>query len=914
MLTLVCRFFFVTALSSVKIFSRVTGQLVSTLSSTQSTSTQTSWSGRLICESHTAAITGIAINPYNSLQLLTSSLDGTIKVWDYLDATLLRTIDLEFPISHMIAHASVKGSVYVALMKPKSGGASGSNTVDPIFFSGRCNSIIQLVSLSTVSTRGNGATKSQNVTRVGKARQTTAMALSPDAKYLVLIGKRKLHIANTAALKDGFTKVISDQVLTCLAFHPENNTFATGDAIGQIRLWYFLDDNITSNKPIKGLRVAPSVLLHWHAHAVSALTYSPNGANLLSGGEESVMVLWQLASQNREYVPRLGGSSIESLAVLESKQGQEEEYIAALADGSIAFISSINLKPNRIISQVLIDSSRQLVGKDYLSELSFPLAIQPKTRHLVMNAGHASSLQFYDVQADRLVSQMEVLPSNRVSRPDEVPLEPSRVDRVCFSSSGDWMATIESRGMAELALKVWKWDTRSKTYTLNSRIEEPHKGGRVTSMSFSPDLKSNSAASPLLVTTGADHQIRTWRKVEQQVKGARREEFWIMRSTFNYRQLPVTEACWEPNGSLLAISHDSCVTLWEPHSNSLQQVIPTTGISKGLIFTGKGGRYVVALSDRSVVVWDVVFCRASWEKEVEADFLIPQGEDKFCLLSRQRNWTIATSYLPQNSDIQSQSQLALSLRQVCSDSSPESTPCFFALTSDYDVVRVGYASNQEAPLTGHTPQSLRGVTVKRRTLYDELIGPRAELDETKPIQSASRSIASQSQVGGDLFDVASHLLPPISALCGPMLQGMLPKRQETTKKQEDKQIMYEEIDGGQILEEKTEQTSSGLNRLRAVSQMDFTGLSEVFAKQASISDAAPVQNGVKSTKINGTKMSSIDASSIAASTTNTPTKAKASPKKVISNGHAATPSKAISTESPSNTPKSVGRKRKQLVD
>jgi len=910
----------VAALSSVKVFSRLTGQLVSTLSSTQSASTKKTWTGRQLCESHTAAITGLCVNPHNSLQLLTSSLDGTIKVWDYLDALLLRTIDVEFPISHMIAHSSIKGSVYVALKKPKS---TNTSAIDPFFFSGRCNSIIQLVSLSTVSSRGTGATKSQSVTRVGKARQTTAMALSPDAKYLILIGKRKLHVASTDSLKDGFTKVISDQILTCLAFHPENNTFATGDAIGQIRLWYFLDESAKKSKVVKGLQVAPSVLLHWHAHAVSALTFSPNGANLLSGGEESVLVLWQLATQNREYVPRLGGASIESLSVLESRQGQEEEYIASLADGSIAFVSAINLKPNRIISQVLIDSSRQLIGEEYLLQLSFPLAIQPKTDYLVMNAGHASSLQFYDVEADRLVSQMEVLPSNRVSRPDDVPLEPSRVDRVCFSSSGDWMATIESRGLDDLTLKVWKWDTKQKRFALNSRIEEPHKGGKVTSISFSPSATS----SPLLVTTGADHAVKMWRKVEQQVKGARREEFWIMRSNFNYRQLAIADACWEPNGSLLAVAHDSCITLWEPESNSLQQVIPTTDNSKGLIFAGKGGRYIVALSDRNVVVWDIVFGQVSWEKEVEADLVITEGQERFCLLSRQRSWTIVTSFSPLSSDTVSQTQLSLSLRQVCNipQHMPGSTPCFFALTKDYDVVRVGsILSRHDEPLPGHAPQSLRGVTIKRRTLYDELIGPRQAQDEAATADFASSINATQiskAQVGEGLFDVASHLLPPISALYGSMVQQMLPKRRDVIQidKKPDGEIEQRSDDESDMEEEAEKQTTSrGVSRLRMVSQMDWTSLTDVFEKQATISIQAtssrPLSNGKAAVMSNGSNRRRV-----IESVTITPTKSKASPRKAAtpSNGHPTPPSKAAAlTEesSPMTTSRTSDRKRRQPVD
>lgn len=873
-------------------------------------------------ESHTAPITGIAINPSNSFQLLTSSLDGTIKVWDYLDAILLRTIDVGFPISHMIAHSSLKGSVYVALKKPKSSGSTEGGPVDPFFFSGRCNSIIQLVSLSTVSTKGAGATRSQSVTRVGKARHTTSMALSFDAKFLVLIGKRKVHVARTDALKEGFTKIITDQELTCLAFHPESNAFATGDSIGQIRLWYFLDQEKQLPKPGKGLQVAPSVVFHWHSHAVSSLIFTPNGANLLSGGEESVMVLWQISSQNREFVPRLGGAKIESLSILESRQGHEEEYVACLGDGSIAFISAINLKPNRTITQVLVDSSRHILGKEYLANLSFPLAIHPNTNQLVMNAGHASSLQFFDVEADRLVSQMEVLPSNRVSRPDDIPLEPSRVDKVCFSSDGEWMATIESRGTREVTMKVWKWEIGQKRYNLNSRIEGPHKEAIILTISFSPrDLDG----SPLLLTSGNDNQVRTWRMMTQDMKGGKKEDLWIARSAFHYRQLPLAEACWSLDGSLVALAHETCVTLWEPVSNSLQQVIQITGKAKSLTFAGKAGRYLVILSSQGVIVWDNIFGQVTWEKEVNANHLLSNGHDQFLLLSNERNSTTITSYSPLSNEKVGQYRISLLTRQVCKvvQSTSKVLPCFFALTEAFDVIRVGVASSQETNLPGHTAESLRGQGVKRRTLYDELIGPRQgqaeQIEESAAAAATLKSISTlvnsrSTQVAGGLFDVASHLLPPMSALYPSMISQLLPKRMERGDSQdgnkfEEKKNDDEEED--QAIEDEPELVVSS-SRIRQVSQMEWSGLSLLFEKQARLAMEPADQSLAPKDTSNGQL---IHGSKNGKVITVSPQK-KSSPNKStnLSNGQATPSSPPFLADAslPNQSPmRSIGRKRKQ---
>jgi NET1-associated nuclear protein 1 (U3 small nucleolar RNA-associated protein 17) len=79
----------------------------------------------------------------------------------------------------------------------------------------------------------------------------------------------------------------------------------------------------------------PTTSLHWHAHAVSAIAFTPSGAQLLSVGEESVLVQWHLASGRREYVPRLGGRAIISLAVKTGGRGVEEEWWMTLADGAM---------------------------------------------------------------------------------------------------------------------------------------------------------------------------------------------------------------------------------------------------------------------------------------------------------------------------------------------------------------------------------------------------------------------------------------------------------------------------------------------------------------------------------------------------------------------------------------------------
>lgn len=91
-------------------------------------------------------------------------------------------------------------------------------------------------------------------------------------------------------------------------------------------------------------------------------------------------------------------------------------------------------------------------------------------------------------------------------------LEPSRVEQAVVSSSGEWLATIDSREgdehfRGEVHLKVWRWESSTGLWTLNTRIDRPHGPARVTSIVFSP----SDSSGDILVTSGEDGNVKSWR-------------------------------------------------------------------------------------------------------------------------------------------------------------------------------------------------------------------------------------------------------------------------------------------------------------------------------------------------------------------------------------------------------------------
>lgn len=175
------------------------------------------------------------------------------------------------------------------------------------------------------------------------------LGLSASGDWLVGIGGHKSYVARTDSPKAGFTKFVSPERLVCLAFHPSDDYFATGDDKGNIRSWYCLREEFMV-KSVGTEKRAQTTTLHWHAHAVSALSFTPNGAYLLSGGEESVLVVWQLHTGKKEFIPRLG-APIATISIVKAAD-RDEEYALGLTDASYAFVSSATMKISRGFSRI----------------------------------------------------------------------------------------------------------------------------------------------------------------------------------------------------------------------------------------------------------------------------------------------------------------------------------------------------------------------------------------------------------------------------------------------------------------------------------------------------------------------------------------------------------------------------------
>lgn len=510
--------------------------------------------------SHTLPITTVALHPTNPNQVLTGSADGTLKIWDWTDASLVRTIDVATTIRERDdARREYRAKEEGKKARSKSGKRKRIERIVAGRWHGKPTVWAAVASESRGGASQTTATDDQQhqqsvpheIVRFavrGSALALERLGVLPRACSSLTISPRSTYFLATSgpdafllALETGRWSRLSagggpggssaSPALTCAAWCPTDGEgvpallrgrdpewFATGDAKGRIKLWRALPatdqgEQVTQLRELAERPVAGLTTLHWHAHAVSAIGFSSTGSQILSAGEESVLVTWQVDSLRKAFLPRLGGSGIASLAVRQqsavgSAAASAEEYWLGMRDGKTLRIVSGSLQVSEVGRTVRAPAS------------SGAFALHKPSGSVVLPSSHPSALQFYRPAHGDVLLELEVSPSNRVSQREDTPLEPIRVDAVEFSSDeqAEWMATYERRdgdaaagGGKARAIKIWRWTSTSgqtATYMLNTRLDRAHGLADITGLVFSP--AAGTSQQPLLLTTAVDGTAKLW--------------------------------------------------------------------------------------------------------------------------------------------------------------------------------------------------------------------------------------------------------------------------------------------------------------------------------------------------------------------------------------------------------------------
>lgn len=397
-----------------------------------------------------------------------------------------------------------------------------------------------------------------------------------------------------------FNSYATQDEITAVAFYPSAPAIAVGETSGKIHLWYVLGIP-KDQKPVQSM-------FHWHAHGVNAISFTVDGVYMLSGGEEGVLVIWQLETRTRQFLPHLG-SDIQYICT----SPDQLTYMLRLKDNSLRLVSAVNLSIKHSINGLKAVNVNQ---KTY--PFATGLVTDPRSKTIVMN-GYPGAIQFYDHSTDSSVREVEVTPRNRVSRTEDRESVRPHVTHVSFSSNSYWMATIDERLDAyfgdERYLHFWKWNAEQQVFTPHTRMDNPHKS-KITSLNFC----KTADGDVLAVTCSLDGTFKIWEVVHHPHKD---EEIWRCRSRGSYKGLAAHAAEFATDGSLLAVTFDKVITLWDPLTLTLERTLfynLSSSPLSHLSFT-HDSLYLITASETHVYVWNMLTCTVWWSLPIRVGWI-----------------------------------------------------------------------------------------------------------------------------------------------------------------------------------------------------------------------------------------------------------------------------------------------------
>ncbi|PRP86411.1 WD repeat-containing protein 75-like [Planoprotostelium fungivorum] len=375
-------------------------------------------------EGHEAAITSIVLDPFNNQQVFTSSYDGTIRTWDYVEGRMVSEFKAGGLI-HAMAYSQEEKTFYYATGAKKS------------FELHRWKE-----GSSAVITKFHGF--------------PTGLHVVP-GNFVLLSEMSQLHVYHKNRLYHTYNH---DLPILCISVSPDNQLVAIGDVGGHIDVIYELYNRNVEHKQ--------KTRLLWHANGVDSLAFTPDGREILSGGSEGVVVIWSIESQTKNFMSR-GGSLIRALSVSPDGSTYGVSYvenILRLYDSQRTLIHELTgLKTDP-------STNRDWKGSSALCTSTQTIAVT-----------HRGTVQFYDPKNDRVMSDAEVARKAEILTPG-INLD-SEIVHLSMSNETKDLVTIEARrglGLApEYNLRFWETNNHTIDYTMNTLVPI-HAGDHVTSL------------------------------------------------------------------------------------------------------------------------------------------------------------------------------------------------------------------------------------------------------------------------------------------------------------------------------------------------------------------------------------------------------------------------------------------------
>lgn len=375
--------------------------------------------------------------------------------------------------------------------------------------------------------------------------------------------------------------------------------------------------------------------LHWHRDIVNFAKWSRDGNYVISGGKETVIVIWQLDTQQKQFLPHL---TAELLSMSVSPAGTS--YSVILSNNTNIVLSTSELRPTASLSG--LDLPGQGPGKDKKRRARRSVAVINGERPEEILLVSSSMLQTFDTRTQQNISR-QALTRNNVTNvninPTGTRIQDPVINHMAISQDNMWLATVDEWApptedmdsmwprqsnpddMREVYLKFWIYDATEKTWQLSARIDGPHSEAENGQGSVL-QLVSNPSRLEF-ATLGNDGNLNVWSprfrtRNGQPVtdKTGRRLLDWSCRYTLRLSDTPSPAInnpflAFSEDGSVIAASisgssdsTQTSVTLVDNVSGNVQSNLPTITATP-TVRLAVLGQYLITLSSH-LTVYDLV--------------------------------------------------------------------------------------------------------------------------------------------------------------------------------------------------------------------------------------------------------------------------------------------------------------------
>jgi WD40 repeat protein len=502
---------------------------------------------------HTDSITAVR---YVGSSLLSVGMDGLVCIWDdTMGSSAPQTFRLHHPVLSSFA-CGRRDAIFLVVAKKFEAGSS----------------IPAACAVYSLNVNKGGV-----VRKLFKCRGACEIHGSSDGSLLGITNRRRIIAVDSKG--DVLARGSHTRTLSTLVCDRSGKFLVAGDDRGEL---------ITFT--LNGAVLQPSSgRMHWHAHTVSSLCLNQDCTQLFSTGEEGVLVVWQLHSLQRNFLPRLGAAvtcmdSIPSGAVA-----------VLLSDASIRVIDPSSLTVTATIRRIYEGAVQQGAS----------LCFFDASRGAVVLPGSGGTLQWFDVLHHSHIMGVDILPRNVYSRTERRALPQKQLTDCVWDSSGRSMATCERSsadvkcGLGEGRLRFWHWQAGS--FVLNSVADLP------------PSQKvlccAMGGSGHVFILGCTNGRFAVWRPDHPAGNGTGSKS-WRCEAAVPWRREGVGAVAISPDESVFAASFGSVVSLWSADSlNLLHSTVAAPQSREAvthLAFVSSNPRFLVAGSSKRLIVIDAV--------------------------------------------------------------------------------------------------------------------------------------------------------------------------------------------------------------------------------------------------------------------------------------------------------------------